>query len=120
MSTRHLLSVGLCLGTAVLAGCAYTGSVRNYVRNGLKVGPNYRKPIAAVEEDWIDEDDEQILDQQPRYNDWWSVFDDPLMTGLVHSTYEQNLTLQEAGLRVLESALNWASPWAMCSRNSSR
>ncbi len=79
--------------------------MRNYLRNGLKVGPNYRKPVAAVETDWIDGEDKRILHDQPRYNDWWGVFNDPLLNGLVNSTYQQNLTLQEAGLRVLESRI---------------
>lgn len=103
LSIRNLISVGLCWCTAALCGCAYTGSVRNYLRNDFKVGPNYRKPVAAVEDEWIDADDEQILSECPRRNDWWAVFDDTLLTGLVNSTYQQNLTLQEAGLRVLES-----------------
>lgn len=93
------------LGLALMmsGGCAYTGGLRNYIDNGLKVGPNYRKPVAAVEDQWIDAYDEHVLQELPRNNDWWTVYDDPVMTDLVNTAFRQNLPLQEAGLRVLAS-----------------
>ena len=33
------------------SGCT---SVRDYVNNGFKVGPNYQKPPAPVADEWID------------------------------------------------------------------
>ncbi len=92
------------LGLLWLAsGCAYTGDFHNYLRNGLMVGPEYHKPLAEVEEQWIDAYDEQVLEQLPRYNQWWESFHDPQLTLLVSDAYRGNLPLQEAGLRVLES-----------------
>ena len=47
------------LFTAVVltSGCT---SWREYVHNGFKVGPNYRKPPAPVAKDWIDADDQRV------------------------------------------------------------
>lgn len=112
---RSLCALGLCalrvcvlagcMGALLLAvsGCAYTGDFRNYLRNGLMVGPNYHKPVAEVEQQWIDAYDEQVFEQLPRYNQWWEVFNDAHMTTLVNEAYLGNLPLQEAGMRVLES-----------------
>ena len=56
----------LCLAAFYASGCAYTGSVRDYVHNGFKVGPEYQKPAAAVEQDWIDSYDKRLLQELPR------------------------------------------------------
>src|SRR5262249_36008003 len=34
---------------------------------------------------------------------WWTVFNDPVLNSLVADTYRQNLTLRQAGFRVLEA-----------------
>jgi NodT family efflux transporter outer membrane factor (OMF) lipoprotein len=103
-----LLSVCIALAAAALSGCALTGGMGNYVRNGFKVGPQYFRPMAEVEEDWLDAYDQRVLEQLPRNIDWWNVFGDPQLTDLVFTTYQQNLTLREAGLRVEEVRLQRA------------
>jgi NodT family efflux transporter outer membrane factor (OMF) lipoprotein len=35
--------------------------------------------------------------------EWWTTFEDPVLTGLVQDAYEQNLTLRAAGLRVIQA-----------------
>ena len=35
--------------------------------------------------------------------EWWTAFDDPVLTRLVHEAYEQNLSLRVAGLRVIQA-----------------
>jgi outer membrane protein TolC len=35
--------------------------------------------------------------------DWWEAFNDPVLNDLVKLSHQQNLTLELAGLRVLES-----------------
>ena len=87
----------------MFGGCAYTGSIHDYIHNGWKVGPEYRTPWAAVEENWIDAYDERLHTELPRRNDWWSVFNDPQMARLIQEAYSQNLPLREAGLRVQEA-----------------
>jgi NodT family efflux transporter outer membrane factor (OMF) lipoprotein len=93
----------LLVAVFAFSGCAYTGGVGDYFRKGFKVGPEYRKPVAEVEQDWIDAYDDRIREDLPDYEDWWSVFNDPHLTALIETAYQQNLPLQEAGLRVLEA-----------------
>jgi NodT family efflux transporter outer membrane factor (OMF) lipoprotein len=92
-----VLSAGLL---ATLSGCGT--SIREYVHNGFKVGPNYCPPDAAVAERWIDADDAHL-----RQDDipccWWKLFGDPVLNDLVCQAYGQNLTLKEAGYRILQA-----------------
>jgi outer membrane protein TolC len=37
------------------------------------------------------------------HREWWTVFNDPRLTRLIELAYQQNLTLQTAGVRVLEA-----------------
>ena len=90
----------VCLG---LSGCAYTGSLKQYLSNGFKVGPNFVSPPAEVEPHWIDVDRPEVISEPIRHEQWWTVFDDPRMNELIQRTRCQNLTLEEAGYRVLEA-----------------
>lgn len=83
-----------------LAGCT---SVGDYFHHGFKVGPNYERPSAPVAEDWIDAEDKRISDAEDDLREWWKVLNDPVLNSLVARAYEQNLTLREAGFRVLEA-----------------
>src|SRR5262245_31969433 len=93
-----LLAAALLLLAMLEIGC--TGP-REYFRNGFKVGPNYRRPAAPVAGQWIDADDPRVQSQEADDSRWWSVLQDPALEGLVASAYEQNLSLREAGNRVL-------------------
>ncbi len=59
------------LFTAVVLTCGCT-SLREYVQNGFKVGPNYQKPPAPVAKDWIDADDKRVRSQSDDLSKWWS------------------------------------------------
>ena len=88
----------LLLATLTLSGCT---SFRDYFRNGLKVGPNYVEPPAPVAPQWIDVADQRVRTESDDLAGWWTVLDDPLLNNLMVSAYRQNLTLREAGFRVL-------------------
>ncbi len=98
-------------GIVVGGGCSLTSNFCEYVDNGFKVGPNYRRPFAEVESNWIDAQNPEtdgelgskINNDLPRLNHWWVVFNDPQLNELVVTAYQQNLPLREAGLRVTES-----------------
>jgi NodT family efflux transporter outer membrane factor (OMF) lipoprotein len=90
------------LGMLGLSLCGCT-SWSEYVHNGFKVGPNYKRPPAPVAEHWIDADDVRVRSQEPDDSHWWTVFNDSKLNDLVQSAYQQNLTLREAGFRVLEA-----------------
>jgi NodT family efflux transporter outer membrane factor (OMF) lipoprotein len=90
------------LGTLTLSltGCT---TLEEYVHNCFKVGPNYRRPPAPVAQDWIDAADVRLRKESDDLSQWWTVFNDPALDTLVCYAYRQNLTLREAGFRVLEA-----------------
>ncbi|WP_437191573.1 hypothetical protein [Planctomicrobium sp. SH527] len=81
-------------------GCT---SVREYVGNGFKVGPNHRRPAAPVADDWIDSQNSKISSESTSLQSWRQVFQDPILDNLIQTSYQQNLTLREAGFRVAEA-----------------
>jgi NodT family efflux transporter outer membrane factor (OMF) lipoprotein len=82
----------------LLSGC--TG-VSEYFHNGCKVGPNYKPAEAPVACKWIDANDKRVRTSKDDLADWWTVFDDPLLNDIISRAYNQNLTLREAGYRVM-------------------
>ncbi len=87
--------------TMLVVGC--NTSWREYRQNGWKVGPNYKKPVAAVSDTWIDAGDSRVRPGEPDLVHWWHVFNDPEMDRVIQYAYRQNLDLRTAGLRILES-----------------
>ena len=91
----------LVLGmAAMLCGCTPLGE---YVRNGFKVGPNYGRPPVPVARDWIDANDANIRRSEEEQTRWWTLLHDPALDALICTAYRQNLTLREAGFRILEA-----------------
>ncbi|MEX0678693.1 MAG: efflux transporter outer membrane subunit [Pirellulales bacterium] len=92
-----------CSATFVLLALFSSGctSLRDYVHNGFKVGPNYVTPPAPVANHWIDAADVRLRGETGDLSTWWDVFNDPMLDNLVVDAYQQNLTLREAGFRVL-------------------
>ena len=88
-----MLCVGLC-------GCT---SLTDYVHNGFKVGPNYKEPPAPVAKKWIDADDKRLSSASDDHAHWWTNFNDPALDDLICDAYKQNLTLKEAGMRILQA-----------------
>jgi NodT family efflux transporter outer membrane factor (OMF) lipoprotein len=85
---RRIAAIALSLCTSILTGCM--------------VGPNYHQPKAPVPETWLDmkapakaQTDENLK--------WWTTFNDPALNSLVDRAFAQNLTLREAGLRVIQA-----------------
>lgn len=95
----RLATVSLIFLTIATCGCG----LKQWKANGFKVGPNYCKPVADVAPDWIDAGDERISTGPTDASNWWMVFNDPVLNDLVLEAYAQNLTLREAGMRVLEA-----------------
>jgi NodT family efflux transporter outer membrane factor (OMF) lipoprotein len=84
-------------------GCT---SLSDYIHNGFKVGPNYCPPSAPVASHWIDANDIHVASDQTTICHWWTVFNDPKLNELVWCAYRQNLTLREAGFRILQARAN--------------
>jgi len=75
---------------ASMAGCA-------------AVGPEFQKPEAEVADTWLEAHDPRVDTSSSAYQDWWAVFNDPVLEKLIATAYAENLSLQVAGLRILEA-----------------
>src|SRR2546423_5686685 len=66
------------------------------------VGPNYTRPGADVADTWLDV---KAPEAGNRADDsrWWRTFADPVLNRLIDRAVAQNLTLRQAGLRVIEA-----------------
>jgi NodT family efflux transporter outer membrane factor (OMF) lipoprotein len=67
------------------------------------VGPDFVKPEAPVEAEWLEGRDPEIKTEPSDYKEWWAVFNDPVLNSLVETAYQQNLPLQISGIRILQA-----------------
>jgi NodT family efflux transporter outer membrane factor (OMF) lipoprotein len=67
------------------------------------VGPEYVQPEAPLPASWQPTSDTGLSATEYELVEWWEVFNDPVLNRFVDLSHEQNLTLELAGLRVLES-----------------
>lgn len=83
-----------------VCGCGF----EQWMYNGLLLGPNYPgPPPAPVATSWIDSNESGVIPYPPTHADWWSVFNDPVLNNLIQTAHSQNLTLREAGWRVMQA-----------------
>jgi NodT family efflux transporter outer membrane factor (OMF) lipoprotein len=97
---KPLATHGLCLALSLLMLGGCTG-VSEYFRNDCKVGPNYTPACAPVARNWIDANDQRVRTTSDDLAGWWTVFGDPLLNDIILRAYNQNLTLREAGYRIM-------------------
>jgi NodT family efflux transporter outer membrane factor (OMF) lipoprotein len=100
LRTRLIYLAAVASFIIAQTGCT---SIREYVHNGFKVGPNYCPVAAPVANNWIDANDVRIRNQADDISQWWTVFNDPILNNLVACAYRQNLTVKQAALRVLQA-----------------
>jgi NodT family efflux transporter outer membrane factor (OMF) lipoprotein len=67
------------------------------------IGPDYKPPPTPVAKVWMEGGWASVDTARQEYRDWWSVFNDPVLSQLIDVAYRQNLTLMTAGVRVLEA-----------------
>jgi len=70
---------------------------------GCMVGPDFQRPKATVSPNWQDTSDPRVSRDSATYRDWWRAFNDPVLDSLVERAYRSNLTLQSAGVRVMQA-----------------
>lgn len=96
------LVAAACLAVSVLLACGCT-TLEEWIHNGFKVGPNFCPPPSPVASDWIESADVHVVRSPLQAADWWTVFGDPVLSGLIETAYRQNLDLKTAVMRVLEA-----------------
>jgi NodT family efflux transporter outer membrane factor (OMF) lipoprotein len=70
---------------------------------GCAVGPNFVPPEAPIAEKFRFANNRSVKSTYKEYPDWWKSFHDPILDRLIHTAYNQNLTLLAAGTRVLQA-----------------
>jgi NodT family efflux transporter outer membrane factor (OMF) lipoprotein len=85
---RRAASISIAAATVALAGCM--------------VGPDYRRPEAPLNDEWLGGTGE-APGAPDRFERWWETFNDPTLSALVIEAYRSNLSLRSAGLRVIEA-----------------
>jgi NodT family efflux transporter outer membrane factor (OMF) lipoprotein len=83
--------------------CLWLGLAFPLCCAGCLVGPDFSSPSAPVAEKWLESDNSSVDTRNQEYRDWWAVFHDPVLNRLIGIAYNQNLTLVDAGTRVLEA-----------------
>ena len=69
----------------------------------MMVGPDYKEPATQTAADWIEQQDPTLKRSEAELGEWWHVFGDPTLDRLIDEARRQNLTLQAAGIRILEA-----------------
>jgi NodT family efflux transporter outer membrane factor (OMF) lipoprotein len=90
---HHCLKLGVGAMAILLSAC-------------VQVGPNFEKPEVPVAEGWLESADERISAADADQREWWKYFEDPALEALIQYAYENNPTLEIAGLRVYEGRAN--------------
>jgi NodT family efflux transporter outer membrane factor (OMF) lipoprotein len=67
------------------------------------LGPDHVMPESNVEAQWQVTDDPALQAGMEVNSEWWTLFHDPVLNRLVQMAYEQNLSLQAAGLRIMQA-----------------
>ena len=78
----------------------------------MMVGPQYKEPAKPVADHWIKKGS-AVKEKRIKAPHWWTVFHDPTLTHLIHQGYQNNLSLQMAGVRVLQARAQLAESVGM-------
>jgi len=68
-----------------------------------KVGPNYTTPAAKVAGHWQESPAVTNRAYSAAEEYWWRYFEDPVLDQLIETAFRNNLSLQVAGVRILEA-----------------
>jgi NodT family efflux transporter outer membrane factor (OMF) lipoprotein len=70
---------------------------------GCTIGPDFQRPKTAVSANWQEISDPRVSTASATYRGWWKAFDDPALDRLIELAYRENLSLRQAGVRVLQA-----------------
>src|SRR5258708_1754620 len=71
--------------------------------SGCAVGPNYKRPTANVPTGYRGAMPAQPATASLGNEKWWDVYQDPVLTQLIHTALQQNYDVRIAATRVLEA-----------------
>ncbi|MCK5885922.1 MAG: TolC family protein, partial [Alcanivorax sp.] len=94
----------ISMGTKVILRTGFLAFATVFLLTSCKtVGPDFEKPEVPVADDGLESENQNVDTASSNYKDWWGIFDDPVLSSLIDTAYEQNLGLQIAGLRIMEA-----------------
>jgi NodT family efflux transporter outer membrane factor (OMF) lipoprotein len=96
LNARYAVAAPIRLGT--LPALALLLSL-----GACSVGPEFQKADAPVANQWREAGNPSVKTNRQNYQRWWSAYRDPTLDRLIAIAYEQNLTLMEAGARVIKA-----------------
>lgn len=67
------------------------------------VGPDYRPPVIEIPANWHTNDDPAQIPSKELVQQWWALFDDPLLDDLIQTAKQNNRDLMAAVARVEEA-----------------
>src|SRR5579871_4266653 len=67
------------------------------------VGPDYKEPKKKIADHWLQTSNTSVKEAPMRNVNWWKQFHDPTLSALIYLGYKNNLNLQIAGVRVLQT-----------------
>jgi outer membrane protein, multidrug efflux system len=71
---------------------------------GCMMGPKYKRPVVNVPRDYRTPAPQQTAAASSLGNEqWWQVYQDPVLTQLIHTAIAQNYDVRIAAARVLEA-----------------
>jgi outer membrane protein TolC len=70
---------------------------------GCTIGPDFQRPKTAVSANWQEIADPRVSTASATYRAWWKTFNDPVLDRLIERAYLENLSLRQAGVRVLQA-----------------
>jgi len=70
---------------------------------GCAIGPDFQRPKTAVSANWQEIADPRVSRSSATYRGWWKAFNDPALDQLIERAYRENLSLRQAGVRVLQA-----------------
>src|SRR5437879_9008593 len=71
--------------------------------SGCLMGPKYRRPATNVPPSYRAASPEQTTASSLGNEQWWQVYQDPVLTQLIHKSLAQNYDVRIAATRVLEA-----------------
>ncbi len=77
-------------------------SVSAAVMTACAVGPDYERPDILLPQDWPEEV-RSPMDEEASIGQWWTRYDDPVLSELVERALENNLDIGLAAARVAEA-----------------
>lgn len=72
---------------------------------GCLLGPKFKTPAVPTEAQWREAAQQKFTGEPVDKIEWWKVLNDPILDSLIRQSFAQNLTLQDASLRVVQARL---------------